>query len=366
MENIKYKDIPISDSHLHVWREIPISETLDFHKWVLDEFGYDTTSIMALTERKPTPGRAIHQTLKVMYLKKMLYPRVYAYAEPHYEELSPDDDGTLFLNQAKYYNRCGYDGIKLFYSGAVYDKGFPYINLADPVFNKFFEYVEREQIPVTLHLGGPEVCYEKDITKIPLSQRKWHSGPKEHDLYYAYKDFGEMMKKFPKLKITVAHFAFISWHPDWAAELLNMYENMYLDLTPSLFMYFDFQEKPDVWTKFFNQFQDRIIYGTDTGSNHLDTVKYEPAALRHVVRGFFEETDKFSEFDETFYPMPLEDSVLKKIYKENLMKIYNGKGPKESDFSLLGDEFLFHERMGIPTELAKNNIEIMKKELLGR
>lgn len=364
MTNAKFKNIPISDSHLHVWREIPISETLAFHKWVFDEMGYDTTSIMALKEQKPTPGRAIHQTVKAMYLKKMLSPRVYAYADLHYEELSPEDDGTYFLNQAKYDMLCGFDGIKLFYSTGMYDKGFPHIELSDSRFDKFFEYAEKEQIPITLHLGGPEVCYVEDITKVPLSQRKWYSGPKEHDLHYAFRDFIKMMDKFPKLKITVAHFAFITWHPDWAEEWLLKYENLYFDLTPSLFMYFDFQEKPDVWTKFFIDHQDRIIYGTDTGSNHADIVKYEPAALRHVVRGFFEETEPIREFEETFYPMPLPDSVLKKIYKENLMGIYNNKSPKEADYARLYDEFLYHERMGVPTALAKENLDIMKAELL--
>ena len=365
MEKDKYKKIPISDSHLHIWREMPLSDTVAFHRWVMEEFGYDTLSIMAISEQPVIePTRAIMQNLKTMYLKKVLSPRVYAYAGLHFKELSPDDDGTYFLDQAKYYNACGYDGIKLFYSVGVYALGFPNIELSDSRFDKFFSYVQQEQIPLTLHLGGPEVCFMDDINLVPVSQRKWYCGKREKDLHYAFRDFVKMMDKFPNLKITVAHFAFITWHPDMAEEWLSKYKNLMFDLTPSLFMYFDFQEKPEIWKEFFIKHADRIIYGTDTGSNTLDVDKYEPGALCHVVRGFFEETEPIHEFEETFYPMPLPDDVLKKIFKENLMKLYNNKPPRPANYKLLKQEIEVQERLTPPTELNRKNLEIMKEEFM--
>ena len=72
MEKDKYKKIPISDSHMHLWREMPLSDTVAFHKWVMEEFGYDTISLMAICEQKKEPTRAVMQNLKTMYLKKML------------------------------------------------------------------------------------------------------------------------------------------------------------------------------------------------------------------------------------------------------------------------------------------------------
>lgn len=364
MEKDKYRKIPISDSHMHVWREMPMADTVAFHKWVIEEFGYDTISVMAICEQPPVPTRAIMQNLKTMYLKKVLSPDVYAYAGIHFKELSPDDNGDYFLNQAKFIKACGYDGIKMFYPMTMYKNGFPYINLSDSRFDKFFSFVEHEQIPVTIHLGGPEVCFSENIEDVPESQRKWYVGKTEHHLFEAFRDFTAMMDKFPKLKITVAHFAFITWHMDWAEEWLSKYENLYFDLTPSLFMYFDFQENPAHWTEFFKKYADRIIYGTDIGSNTLDVVKYEPGALCHVVRGFFEETEPIHEFDEIFYPMPLSDDILKKIYKENIMRCYGNKPPKEADYERMLCEIALEERMGVPTELAAKNIEIMKAEFL--
>ena len=364
MEKDKYKKIPTSDSHMHLWREMPLEDSIAFHSWVMEEFGYNTISLMAICHQTPEPTRAIMQNLKTMYLKKVLSPNVYAYGGLHFRDLSPCDDGSYFLNQAKYIKACGYDGIKMFYSMMMYKPESICPRLSDPIYDKYFEYVEREQIPVTLHLGAPEVCFAENIEMVPESQRKWYIGNRKPNLQDAFEDFEKMMDKFPKLNITVAHFAFITWHMDLAEKWLNKYENLCLDLTPSLFMYFDFQENPKAWTEFFIKYADRIIYGTDTGSNTLDVVKYEPAALCHVVRGFFEETEPIREFDEVFYPMPLPDDVLKKIYKENIMKKYGNKPPKASDYERLLEEIAREEAWGVPTELAAENLEKMRAEFL--
>lgn len=366
MEKDKYRKIPIRDSHMHLWREMPLSETVAFHKWVMEEFGYETISLMSICEQTYEPTRAIMPNLKTMYMKKVLSPKVYAYAGLHFEGLKEDDyDGKYFSDQAEYYYECGYDGIKLFYTMGMYRHGFPYLNLSDSRFDKFFAFLEKVQMPITIHLGGPEVCFSENIEDVPESQRKWYSGKSEYHLFYAFDDFKKMMDKFPKLKITVAHFAFITWHMDWAEEWLSKYENLYFDLTPSLFMYFDFQEKPDEWREFFIKHADRILYGTDTGSNTLDTIKYEPGALCHVVRGFFEETEPIHEFEEVFYPMPLPDDVLRKIYYENIIKYYGG-APKKANYKLLEKELDFEEKKEYESEFSDENLKLMREEFLGK
>ena len=361
MEKDRYKKIPISDNHMHLWKEMKLSNTVKFNEWIMEEFGYETITLNAFFEQMYVP-RAYQPNLKIMYLKKLYPDRVYCHAGFRYSLFSPDDDGEYFLNQAKYYKLCGYDGIKMLYNFRLFGEGFPYMRISDSRYDKLFEYMEREQFPIIIHIGAPEVCFG-DINEVPESQKKWHAGDCDFHLYDMLDDFRRMMDKFPKLRVTVAHFGFITWHPDWAEEWLTKYENLYFDLKPSLFMFFDFQEKPDVWKKFFFKYQDRIIYGTDTGSNTMDEKIYEPAALCHVVRGFFEETEPFSEFDEMFYPMPLPDDILRKFYKGNMLRFRQNKAPLQGDFERLKKEFEVEESMDL-TELSKENLEIMKKEFM--
>ncbi|MBE5867590.1 MAG: hypothetical protein E7293_01315 [Lachnospiraceae bacterium] len=361
MEKDNYRKIPIRDSHMHVWREQSMEETVAFHKWILEEFGYETIAIMSIHDN-PNGGAMRDENLKSMYLKKVLSPRVYAYAGLHYKDFPVDDDGTYFLEQAKYYHACGYDGIKMFYPIGCYRKGFPYIPLADPRYDKYFAFMEETGMPITIHLGGPEACFG-NIEDVPESQRKWHVKDCPVHLHDMFRDFTSMMDKFPKLKIVVAHFAFITWHPDWAQQWLDKYENLSFDLTPSLFMYFDFQDKPEIWREFLTRNADRIIYGTDIGSNTKDVEKKEPHALVHVVRGFFEETEKIYEFEEEFTPMPMPDDILKKFYKENIMRYYGGE-PKAANYKLMLQEIeLIAKEEGL-SELAKENLEVMRKEFI--
>ncbi len=363
MRKNSYKNIPICDSHMHLWREMPLSDTVNFHKWVMKEFGYETISLMSICEQPINPTRANMPNLKTMYLKKVLAPRVYAYAGLHFQGLPENDDGEFFKKQAECYYDCGYDGVKMFYPVKMYDDGFPYLHLSDKRFEKFFAFMEKKGMPITLHIGGPEVCFAETIDDVPVSQRKWYRGKREHDLHYALRDLTAMLDKFPKLKITLAHFGFITWHMDWAEAWLEKYPNLMFDLTPSLFMYFDFQEKPDEWREFFIKHADRIMYGTDTGSNTHDIIQYEPYALCHVIRGFFEEKEPIHEFEEVFYPMELPDEVLKKIYKENLMK-YMGGAPKKANYKLMKDELDLEEKKEYTSEFTKENLRIMREEFL--
>ena len=155
---------------------------------------------------------------------------------------------------------------------------------------------------------------------------------------FNYDELDRMMSKFPKLKVTFAHFNFITGHVDMAAEFLDKWENVYYDLTPNQFMFLDFQKKPDEWKDFFIKYQDRIIYGTDIGANTKDLDGTEADSLVHMVRGFFEETNPYSELGYDFIPIPLGDSILKKFYKENMMKFYEGKSPKSPVSSVMEEE----------------------------
>lgn len=361
MQKDKYRKIPISDNHMHLWKEMPLKDTVVFHTWIMEEFGYETITLNSFFEQLYVP-RAKQPNLKIMYLKKLFPNRIYTHAGLRYSGLTQTDNGDYFLEQAKYYNACGYDGIKMLYTTDKYLKGFPYVRLSDSKFDKFFEYMEREELPITIHIGGPEVCYA-DIEQIPESQRKWHLGDCGIHLFDIFNDFTKMMDKFPDLRIVVAHFGFLTLHFDWAEEWLSKYKNLYFDLTPSLFMYFDFQAKPRESKEFFLKHSDRIIYGTDIGSNTRDEEKKEPAELCHVVRGFFEETEPFEEMSEKFYPIPLPNIILRKFYRENMLNYRKRHAPRIADFERLSHEFELEEACELSL-LEKENIEIMKAKFL--
>ena len=362
-------NIPIVDSHMHIWREQPLEDTVEFMKWVLGRYDYETISLLALVDHwRPDPLKSTMQNLKVMYLKKALAPKVYAYAHPHLRGLGPEDRGEYLLNQAKYYMDCGFDGIKLHYAHRTYTPEHPHIPLSDPRQEPFFAWLEQEQIPVVIHLTAPETAFCPDISLVPANQRKFYSGKPWHpelSLEYLLKDFTDMMDKFPNLWITVAHFGFITWHMDWCEKWLEKYPNLSFDLCPSLFMYYDFQNNPTAWRQFFLKYSDRIIYGTDIGSNNKDAQREEPDQLVNLVRGFFDQTEPIEAFNDVFYPIPLPEDVLRKLFKDNVMNYLGNRPPRQPDYGRMAAELELEASLGIPSALAAENLEKMRVAFLG-
>ncbi len=356
--------IPLSDNHMHIWSEIPLAETVAFFEDVVRQFNYKEITFCAINEHPNDTDSvfAAHtgkmQNLKAMYLKKNLSIPVFVYAGLHLTKGKEKSDAKDLLNQAKMYREAGYDGIKMFYSEGMYQSGYPHLSYK--IYEPFFSFMEETQMPITIHIGGAEICY-RDIEEIPEPQRKWHSKNPYIHFYDMLKDLDLMLEKFPKLKITLAHFGFLSEHIDWAEAILNKYENLRLDVCPSLFMYYDFQKNKKDWTEFFIKYADRIMFGTDTGSNVLDLEKKEPAALNHVVRGFFTETETIYEFDDEFSPMVLPEDVLRKLFRENMLEV-NGGVPKEINLKALSPEIEFEEKYGEKTPLAIENLRLMKED----
>lgn len=153
-----------------------------------------------------------------------------------------------------------------------------------------------------------------------------------------YRDVETVLKRHPLLRLTVAHFFFGSERPALMDELLENYPNVYLDLTPNQFMYPDFSKNEIAWRPFFEKHQDRIIYGTDIGSNTKDTEGKEAEALVRMVRGFLENDEYFEELGCPVPPMKMSVDILCKIYKENMMTFYRHMPPKPLNYSVMRQE----------------------------
>jgi len=326
---MNYKNIPISDAHIHVFWDKPLKERLELLKSIMEKHNYDTATILAipLNSARKVKSRDYLENLKAFYIKSQMPEKIYAFSGfSHYYD-DTKNTPEFYLKQAEFYMAAGFDGLKMiegrpnqrFILGHGYD---------DPRYDLMYEYAEKNHIPIVIHASGVE--------------RSWQKGGKYANdplgFFDYYKELDHMMSKFPKLKVTFAHFNFITGHIDMAAEFLDKWENIYYDICPNQFMFLDFQKKPDEWKEFFIKYQDRIIYGTDIGSNTKDLDGKEADSLVHMVRGFFEENDPFAELGYAFVPIPLDDDILRKFYKDNMMKFYEGKAPKKLVPSVMKEE----------------------------
>lgn len=129
-------------------------------------------------------------------------------------------------------------------------------NLLHPEFDKFFAEAEKRATHITFHANDP-----KEFWTEPGAD--YHGDPTFATSEEIYRQAYKILENHPNLKVTFAHFFFMSEKPEELARLFEKYPNMCVDLTPGWEMYLSFYAKKEYFKEFFEKYSKRIILGTD-------------------------------------------------------------------------------------------------------
>ncbi len=252
----------------------------------------------------------------------------YAYPTLHYP-ITPVNaaayDESEFYNQVKMFEEIGFDGIKMLEGKPNMRKGFA-IPLNDPLYDKYYSYLEENKIPIMFHVADPDDFWDEG--------REYGDGTflSKEELYA---EALSVLESHKNLTVIFAHCFFMAHEPKRLCALLDKYPNMYFDLTPGPIMYEHFTRLYDEWREIFNKYSDRIIFGTDASSDASMEIQN---GLVYEMRRFLETDDTFDSFN--FYDMSyiikgfkLDDTVLDKIYYDNFKKLV--KEPKKINVEAL-------------------------------
>ena len=124
------------------------------------------------------------------------------------------------------------------------------------------------------------------------------------------------IKKHPDITFIACHLANYSYNLNRTAELLDTYPNLYVDISGR---FSEMAAVPRYAAKFLKKYQDRVLFGTDLG---VDDMMFD-AAFR-VLESTDEHWYDIDRYDYHWplYGLGLSDKVLKKIYKENAVRIF--------------------------------------------
>jgi predicted TIM-barrel fold metal-dependent hydrolase len=185
---------------------------------------------------------------------------------------------------------------------------------------------------VIFHIADPDIFWDRDECPDWARQRGWDysdgSYPSKDDLYA---EVDTILRRNPRLKITFAHFYFLSADLGRAARFLNDHPAVCFDLAPHMDMYHDFSRAPETARDFFLRYQDRILFGTD-----IDTRVFQRGAQGYqfmlsipwIIRSLLEKDGTFEMPGGPRYQgIGLPPEVLQKIYAANFERIY---GPQPS------------------------------------
>ena len=318
-------DITITDAHVHLKSHTGIEQILK----VSGQAGISRINIVCVPG---TPERSLACN-SVALLAKALYPsKFYAFGGLIYNLDEPTTAEAL-EHQARGLRAMGCDGVKMLEGKPTTRKRIPY-RMDDPVYDRFYAFMEKSGFPIIWHVADPETFW--DPARIPESAKKngWDytdgTFPSKEQLYG---EIDHVFEKFPNLKVTFAHFYFLSNDPKRAESFLESRPSVSFDITPGSEMYRNFSKNPELWHNFFEKFGNRIIFGTDNiplREPRQETHERMRDKIR-MMRRFLETDEHFEGFGNAanryVTGIGLGKEILEQIYCRNFER-FAGKSPE--------------------------------------
>lgn len=312
---------PISDAHIHVFNPDDIDDVIRMVDWC----GYEHWVDLALCSVPFRPENLASNLVGA--LCKLRDPRCLAFGSFHYNADATVPDADELLRQIKWLDAAGFDGVKMLDGKPGFRKktGTP---LDDPRYDKMFDWAEQQQFPIMYHINDPAEFWHYDqLPEWAKGKNNFYGdGTYPRKLTIDEETFG-FLRKHPNLKICIPHFFFISDQYGLCCEMLDRYPNLYFDITPGWEMFENFAKDVPLWKHFFSKYAHKIIFGTDTYSDHW---KETVTCMRRVL----ETSEEFVAFEENCIGMDLDEATLRQIYYRNFYK-FEGRLDKKVNVPML-------------------------------
>jgi predicted TIM-barrel fold metal-dependent hydrolase len=219
----------------------------------------------------------------------------------------------------------GAKGLKLFKElGLTYkDNKGARIPVDDSRLDAIWEACGSLGIPVLIHSAAPKSFWDPmDNNNERLLEMTLHA-----DRVYTkenYAPWGQiieeqhrMFKKHPKTTFINAHFGWLANDLQALTKLMNEIPNMYIEFGAVIA---ELGRQPLAARKFFETFQDRILFGKDSWVPEEYTTYFR---VLETADEYFPYHKKYHAF-WAMYGMNLPDEILKKIYYKNALRVIPG------------------------------------------
>ena len=192
------------------------------------------------------------------------------------------------------------------------------LHLDDPRLDPILDKCADWGLPVNIHVGEDRWMYEPmDRNNDGLMNAfQWRirnaPGILRHDEVIATLD--RAVKKHPRTTFIACHFANCCYDLSILDRMFQAYPNLYADISAR---FGETAPIPRYMAKFYETFQDRLLYGTDMGFDmdmYRTTFRILETADEHFYAPLFGYHWSYSGF-------ALPDRVLKKIYHDNAMRV---------------------------------------------
>jgi uncharacterized protein len=305
---------PVTDMHSHPYAKSEAEITA----WVktMDQMGITKTIILTMA------NGATFDSLVEVYGK---YPDRFelwcgfdytGYDKPGFGPEAVKELERCFRKGARGVGELGDKGEGELYSKPLPGKG---LHMDDARMRPLLQKCAELHMPINIHIAEPYWMYlPADSTNDGLmNAATWKVTVKPGMLDHArlIQSLENAVRDNPKTVFIACHFANCEYDLTKPGHLLDLYPNLYLDISAR---YAETATIPRYMAKFYEKYQDRLIYGTDMG---MDKGMYQITfRVLETLDEHFYETEQFG-YHWAMNGFGLSDNILKKVYMGNAQKI---------------------------------------------
>jgi predicted TIM-barrel fold metal-dependent hydrolase len=271
------------------------------------------------------------------------YPgRFYSFTEPSYERFLDPKYPLIQAEAIERAHRDGAKGLKILKTLGLYLRenitSGKLVRIDDPRFDPMWETCGRLNLPVAIHISDPVAFF----TPTDRFNERYEELNQHPDWSFHGRDFpsnaellearNRVFAKHPKTQFLALHVGNFSENLDNVSENLDRFPNMTVDIAARIG---ELGRQPRRSRKFFDHYQDRILFGTDA-TPHGDEFPQQVFndQLYEIYFRFLETDDEYFDYAPAkvppqgrwkIYGIKLPDSILEKVYNQNAARLLSVK-----------------------------------------
>lgn len=305
----------------------------------------DALNMQTLVNLTGGAGEDLDRTIEEMVRE---HPgRLISCTVPSYDRLNEPDYPQWQADELGRAKEAGAIGLKISKTLGLYlrEGGFresereegqqgPLVKIDDPRFDPMWEAAGRLGFPVFIHISDPDAFF----TPTDRFNERWEELGNHPNWSFYGEDFppkpellaarNRVIERHPETTFVCLHVANHPENLDEVSSWLDAYPNMHVEIGARLG---ELGRQPRRARRFFEEYQDRIMFGTDASPNGTSTPQQdlEPEMFRCYFR-FLETLDEYFDYSPAptppqgrwkIYGIGLPDEILKKVYHDNAARI---------------------------------------------
>ena len=296
----------------------------------------DRKNIKSMVNLTGSSGRGLKEAIDKF---QRPYPnRFVTFTEPLWDQSARPDYGRMQADAIESAKQAGAHGLKVLKTLGLYLRekvtAGPLVKIDDRRFDSMWEACGSLQMPVAIHVSDPEAFF------LPTDRfnERFEELNNHPDWSFHGRDFptnvellearNRVLARHPKTHFILLHVGNDAENLSYVGECLDRFTNTSVELGARLG---ELGRQPRASRKFFDRYQDRILFGTDAVPNGTDTPQQIFSdALYEIYFRFLETEDEY--FDYAPAPVPpqgrwriygigLPEHVLRKVYWENAARL---------------------------------------------